>query len=168
MERRQASDFPRGRLDHFREYQLGHVDRRSFLNGAGRFAVGALTVGATFEMLRPNYAGAQQVAKVIHPASARVLERLRTRFTFQISVDVATVERALRRRFHRRCLGRLRGSLKTRRRAAALSRAAVPAGHQDMGTTQRYMHLLLAAVEHAQHQNGAAIVAIPASQLPSV
>jgi hypothetical protein len=44
------------------------------LNGAGRFAVGALTVGAIFEMMRPNYAWAQQVAKVTHPASARVLD----------------------------------------------------------------------------------------------
>ena len=95
MERRKTSDFPRGLLDLFREYQDGHIDRRSFLNGAGRFAVGALTVGAIFEMMRPNYAWAQQVAKVTHPASARVLDRLRTRFTFQISVDVATLEQGL-------------------------------------------------------------------------
>jgi len=87
MNRRKASDF--------REYQHGHIDRRSFLNGAGKFAVGALTVGAIFETMRPNYAWAQQVAKVTHPASARVLDRLRTRFTFQISVDVATVEQGL-------------------------------------------------------------------------
>src|SRR4029450_4627382 len=33
-----------------------------------------------------------QVSKDTHPASARLLDRLRTRFTFQISVDVATVE----------------------------------------------------------------------------
>ena len=95
MERRKASDFPRGLLDLFREYQHGHIDRRSFLNGAGRFAVGALTVGAIFEMMRPNDAWAQQVAKVTHPASARLLDRLRTRFTFQISVDVATLEQGL-------------------------------------------------------------------------
>ena len=70
---------------------MGHIDRRSFLDGTGRFAVGALTAGAIFEMMRPNHAWAQQVAKVTHAASARVLDRLRTRFTFQISVDVATV-----------------------------------------------------------------------------
>ena len=46
-------------------------------------------------MMRPNYAWAQQVAKETHPASARVLDRLRTRFTFQISVDVATLEQGL-------------------------------------------------------------------------
>jgi 3-hexulose-6-phosphate synthase len=77
------------------ERKASDIDRRSFLNGAGRFAVGALTVGAIFEMVRPNYAWAQQVAKATHPASARVLDRLRTRFTFQISVDVATVEQGL-------------------------------------------------------------------------
>ena len=82
-------------LDLFDEYQHGHIGRRSFLNGAGRFAVGALTVGAIFEMRRPNHAWAQQVAKVAHPSSARVLDRLRTRFTFQISVDVATVKQGL-------------------------------------------------------------------------
>ena len=82
MERRKASEHR-------------HLDRRSFLNGAGRFAVGAPTIGAIFEMMRPNYAWAQQAAKVTHPASARVLDRLRTRFTFQISVDVATLEQGL-------------------------------------------------------------------------
>ena len=95
MERRKASDFPRGLLDLVHEYQVGHIDRRSFLNGAGTFAAGALTIGAIFEMMRPNYAWAQQAAKVTHPASARVLDRLRTSFTFQISVDVATLEQGL-------------------------------------------------------------------------
>jgi len=50
-----------------------------------------LTVGAVFEMMRPNYAWAQ-VGKETHPASARVLDQLRTRFTFQISVDVTTLQ----------------------------------------------------------------------------
>ncbi len=95
MERRKASDFPPGPLDLFDEHQQGHIDRRSFLNAAGAFAAGALTVGAILETMRPNHAWAQQVAKVNHPASAGVLDRLRTRFTFQISVDVATLEQGL-------------------------------------------------------------------------
>ena len=93
MERKKASDFPRGLLDLFRDYQHGHIDRRSFLDGAGRFALGGLAVGAT--MMRPNFAWAEQVAEETHPASARVLDRLRNSFTFQISVDVATVEQGL-------------------------------------------------------------------------
>jgi 3-hexulose-6-phosphate synthase len=73
----------------------GHIDRRSFLNATGKFAAGALTAGAIFEVRRPGSAWAQQPAKVTHPASARVLDQLKTRFTFQISVDVATLEQGL-------------------------------------------------------------------------
>jgi len=63
------------------------IDRRSFLNGAGAFAAGAL--------LWPSSAWAQQAARVIHPASARAVDRLKTRFTFQISVDVSKLEQGL-------------------------------------------------------------------------
>jgi 3-hexulose-6-phosphate synthase len=68
------------------------IDRRSFLNGVGRFAAGALTAGAVFETRRPAEARAQQAAKVTHAPSASVLDQLRNRFTFQISVDVGTIE----------------------------------------------------------------------------
>ena len=95
MERRKTSDFPRGLLDLSREDQRRPIDRRSFLNAAGKFAGGTLTAGAIIEMMRPNYAWAQQVAKVTHPASASVLDRLRTRFMFQISVDVGSLEQGL-------------------------------------------------------------------------
>src|SRR5687768_10203415 len=71
---------------------MEHIDRRSFLTGAGRLAVGALTAGPAFELVRPGNAGARQAAKEAHAASARVLDRLRTSFTFQISVDVATID----------------------------------------------------------------------------
>jgi len=74
---------------------MRHIDRRSFLGGAGRFAAGALTTGAIFEIIRPGSLRAQQAAKVAHPASARVVDRLRTQFTFQISVDVATITQGL-------------------------------------------------------------------------
>ena len=73
----------------------GHFDRRSFLNGAGKFAAGALSAGGILEMLEPAAAWAQQAAKVVHPASARLVDRLRTAFSFQISVDVATVPQGL-------------------------------------------------------------------------
>jgi 3-hexulose-6-phosphate synthase len=73
----------------------GQIDRRSFLTGTGRFAAGALTVGAISEVMRPNHAWARQAAKVTHEASARLVDRLRTRFTFQISVDVAAIEQGL-------------------------------------------------------------------------
>src|SRR5687767_13372253 len=61
MERKVASDYPQELLDLFHEYQHGDIDRRAFLNRAGKFAVGGLTVAAIFESLTPNYAWAQQV-----------------------------------------------------------------------------------------------------------
>ncbi|HJQ35097.1 MAG TPA: dienelactone hydrolase family protein [Pyrinomonadaceae bacterium] len=61
MERKAASDYPQELLDLFHEYQHGDIDRRAFLDRAGKFAVGGLTVAAIFESLRPNYAWAQQV-----------------------------------------------------------------------------------------------------------
>lgn len=95
MERRKASDDTRELFDVVRESTHGPIDRRTFLSSTARFGAGALTVGAIVQRMRPGDAWAQQVAKVAHPASARVLDRLRTSFTFQISVDVATLPRGL-------------------------------------------------------------------------
>jgi carboxymethylenebutenolidase len=61
MERKVADDYPQELLDLFHEYQHGDISRRTFLDGAAKFAVGGLTVMAIFESLRPNYAWAQQV-----------------------------------------------------------------------------------------------------------
>jgi 3-keto-L-gulonate-6-phosphate decarboxylase len=77
-----------------RRHTYGHIDRRSFLGGAGRLALGGLAAGAVFETMRPGDACAAQTA-VAHPASARLVERLRNSFTFQISVDVGTIEQGL-------------------------------------------------------------------------
>lgn len=61
MERKKASDYPQELLDLFHEYQHGDIPRRSFLERAGKFATGGLTVAAIFESLQPNYAWAQQI-----------------------------------------------------------------------------------------------------------
>ena len=63
MERKKATDFDPQLLTLFDKYVHGHIRRREFLDGASRFAVGGLTATALWEMLRPNYALAQQVAK---------------------------------------------------------------------------------------------------------
>src|SRR5437773_10287335 len=63
MERKKASDFPQQLLDLFHLYVHGDIDRRAFLDRAGKFAVGGLTAAGIFEMLKPNYAWAQQVPK---------------------------------------------------------------------------------------------------------
>jgi carboxymethylenebutenolidase len=61
MERKKASDFPQELLNLFDRYVHGGIDRRQFLEGAQKFAVGGMTAAALFEMLRPNYALALQV-----------------------------------------------------------------------------------------------------------
>ncbi|HUI58524.1 MAG TPA: dienelactone hydrolase family protein [Bryobacteraceae bacterium] len=63
MERKRATDFPQELLNLFDRYVHGDIDRRAFLEGANRFAVGGLTATAIWESLRPNYAWAQQVPK---------------------------------------------------------------------------------------------------------
>lgn len=81
MARSTSSDGPRGL-----------IDRRSFLGGAGTIAAGALTAGA---MMPRGLAWTGQAVKPAHPASARIVERLSTTFTFQMSVDVATIKQGL-------------------------------------------------------------------------
>jgi carboxymethylenebutenolidase len=76
MERKKASDFPQELLDLFHLYVHGDIGRREFLDRAGKFAVGGLTAAALFEMLKPNYAWAEQVPqddKRIKTESATVL-----------------------------------------------------------------------------------------------
>src|SRR5882757_4692975 len=63
MERKTADEYPQELLDLFHEWQHGNIDRRSFLGGIGKFAVGGLTVAAIFESLTPNYAWAHTVPK---------------------------------------------------------------------------------------------------------
>lgn len=63
MERKHASDFPQELLNLFDLYVHGDIDRRSFLDGAQRFATTGVTAAALLESLRPNYAWAEQVPK---------------------------------------------------------------------------------------------------------
>ena len=60
-ERMKASDFPQEVLGLFDRYVHGLIDRRGFLDGAAKFAVGGLTAAGMLESLRPQYAWAQQV-----------------------------------------------------------------------------------------------------------
>ena len=63
MERKKATDFPQELLNLFDRYVHGDIDRRAFLEGAQKFAVGGVTATAIWESLRPNYAWAEQVPK---------------------------------------------------------------------------------------------------------
>ena len=60
--RRQASDFPKEVLALFDGYVHGHIQRRDFLEGAGKVLGGGAAAVAVLEALRPNYAWASQVA----------------------------------------------------------------------------------------------------------
>jgi carboxymethylenebutenolidase len=61
-QRKRAEDFPHEVLTLFDQYVHGMIDRRGFLDGARKFAVGGLTAMGMLEALRPRYAWARQVA----------------------------------------------------------------------------------------------------------
>ena len=59
--RKKASDFPQELINLLDHYVHGRIDRRGFMEGAQKFAVGGVTATALFEMLKPNHAWAVQV-----------------------------------------------------------------------------------------------------------
>lgn len=63
MNRKTAADFPQELLNLYDDFAHGRTDRRGFLDRASRFAVGGITAATLLEMLSPNYALAEQVAK---------------------------------------------------------------------------------------------------------
>jgi carboxymethylenebutenolidase len=68
MTRRQSSDFDPEVLKLFDKYVHGQVNRRDFIDGASKYAVGGLTGLGLLEALSPQFAQAQQVA----PADPRI------------------------------------------------------------------------------------------------
>ncbi len=77
MDRKKASDFDPQLLSLFDRYVHGGINRREFLEGAAKFAIGGLTATALWDMLKPNYAWAQQVPKDD--------KRIRTEYAFYSS-----------------------------------------------------------------------------------
>jgi carboxymethylenebutenolidase len=63
MERKKASDFDQELLNLFDQYVHGQIDRRGFLDRAGKFAVGGMTAVMLLDALNPQFAAAQQVPK---------------------------------------------------------------------------------------------------------
>ncbi len=62
-ERMQASDFPQEVLTLFDKYIHGAIERRDFLDGAAKFAVGGMTAAGFLDALSPQYAWAAQVSE---------------------------------------------------------------------------------------------------------
>lgn len=62
MERLTAKDFSQELLDLYDYYAHGMITKREFLDRAGKVAVGGVTAALLFDMLKPNYALAEQVS----------------------------------------------------------------------------------------------------------
>lgn len=61
MTRLTAKDFHQQLLDYYDYYAHGKITKREFLELATKYAVGGLTALALFDLLKPNYALAEQV-----------------------------------------------------------------------------------------------------------
>lgn len=72
--RRKASDFDPEVLRLFDQYVHGVIDRRGFLTGAARFAVGAAGAAGLLAALSPQFAAAQQIKPDDKRLSAKYIE----------------------------------------------------------------------------------------------
>jgi carboxymethylenebutenolidase len=61
QERMKAADFPKEVLTLFDQYVHGMIDRRTFLDGSAKFAVGGMTATSFLDALSPRYDWAAQV-----------------------------------------------------------------------------------------------------------
>ena len=74
MQRKTAADFHPEVLRLFDKYVHGDVDRRGFLDGVARYAVGGVTATILLESLSPRFAQAQQVPGNDPRISAKYVE----------------------------------------------------------------------------------------------
>jgi carboxymethylenebutenolidase len=74
METKTPRDFDQGLWNLFDRYVHGAIDRRGFLDGAARYAVGGLTASMLLDALNPRFAEAEQVPKDDKRIDGRYLE----------------------------------------------------------------------------------------------
>lgn len=74
MERKTANDFDQELLDLFDGYVHGIIERREFLERAGKFAVGGVSAAMLLEALSPDYALAKQVEETDPRISGEMIE----------------------------------------------------------------------------------------------
>ena len=74
MQRKTARDFDPAVLRLFDQFVHGTIDRRGFLSGAARYAVGGVTASMLLDALSPRFAEAQQIAKDDGRISAKYAE----------------------------------------------------------------------------------------------
>ena len=63
MQRKTANDFAPEVLKLFDQYIHGVIDRRGFLSGATKYAVGGVSASMLLDMLNPQFAAAEQIKK---------------------------------------------------------------------------------------------------------
>jgi carboxymethylenebutenolidase len=63
MDRKSAADFDQELLNLFDQYVHGSIDRRGFIDRAGKYAVGGMTAAMLLDALNPKFAEAQVVPK---------------------------------------------------------------------------------------------------------
>ncbi len=64
---KKATEFDQKLLNLFDRYVHGLINRREFLEGASKFAVGGLSAAAILESLNPKYVQAQQIPAATYP-----------------------------------------------------------------------------------------------------
>ena len=74
MQLKTANDFAPEVMKLFDQYVHGAIDRRAFLNGAGKYAVGGMSATMLLDALNPKFAEAQQVKKDDPRISVKYLE----------------------------------------------------------------------------------------------
>jgi carboxymethylenebutenolidase len=74
MQKKNASDFAPEVLQLFDQFVHGIIDRRGFLSGAAKYAVGGVTASMLLEMLSPQFAAAEQVPKDDKRLQAKFVE----------------------------------------------------------------------------------------------
>jgi len=76
MDRKSASDFDPQLLSLFNKYVHGAINRREFLDGAAKFAIGGLTAMGLWEMLRPNSLNFRRIWRLhLYPGQPRSRRR---------------------------------------------------------------------------------------------
>lgn len=74
MPQHTSDDFAPEVLKLFDRYVHGDIDRRGFLSGAAKYAVGGVSATALLDMLNPRFAEAQQIAKDDPRVTAKFVE----------------------------------------------------------------------------------------------
>ncbi|MEO8103889.1 MAG: dienelactone hydrolase family protein [Betaproteobacteria bacterium] len=74
MPRKTANDFAPEVMQLFDQYVHGRIDRRGFLNGAAQYATAGVSATMLLEMLKPNFADAQQIKTDDARIKARYVE----------------------------------------------------------------------------------------------